>query len=348
MNPLPWLQEKSLRALEEAARLVDLANEKDTSPWYAKQLKRHASALVGRLAPLVALLYQVGDAASADEWTGITERGTFAFVAWCKKHDIQDPTKRSFDLLAKEREDGEAEAKAERHAPEPEDLDDLRVLDLRCTIYGSLTRRLLHDDLPDPARRMLLWALSHLYLGHGPDVVSLSRRFLPTDIGVDPDAAAAAYRCLIDRGLIERVDDREDGDALHLRLVAEGINESKQPLPPGEVTFGFPGARVGGKPTLGNELRVVLPATYTKALSRWRFTEDDRKALGRALQEHLGAERAFVETVAVEDGKEPAVLVRLRYSWNEDDRAMVGALQTATLTWVRSRVAPSAAESRCR
>ncbi len=59
----------------------------------------------------MSLLHQVGDAASADEWTGITERGTFALAAWCKKHDIQDPIKRSFDLLAKEWEDGEAEAK---------------------------------------------------------------------------------------------------------------------------------------------------------------------------------------------------------------------------------------------
>ena len=340
-NPLPWLQEKTLRALEEAARLVDLANEKDTAPWYAKELKRRAGALIGRLAPVVSLLHQVEDAASHDEWGAIRERGTFALAAWCKKHDVQDPAQRAFDLLAKEHEDGEAEAKAERHAPERDDLDDLRTLDLRCTIYGSLTRRLLHEDLPEAARRMLLWALSHLTLGHGPDVVSLSRRFLPTDIDLDPETTAAAYRCLIERGLIERVDDDADGDALRLRLIAEGFNESKQPLPPGEVTFGFPGARVGGKPTLGNELRVALPAAYLKTLLRWRFGDDDRKALGAALQAHLGPQRAFVEAIAIDDGGEPAVLVRLRYSWDEDDRDMTRALHEATLAWVRARLAPS-------
>ena len=340
MNPLPWLQEKSLAALEDAARLVDLANEKDTSPWYAKELKRRATALIGRLAPIVAFFNQDGEAASTDEWQGITERGSFALAAWCKKHDIQDPTTRSFDLLAKEREEGETEAKAERHASEVEGEDDLRVLDLRCSIYGSLTRRLLHDDLPEPARRMLLWALSHLYLGDGPDVVSLSRRFLPTDIGITVEEAVTAYRCLTQRGLVERVDERADGDTLRLRLVAEGINDRKQPLPAGEIVFGFPGARVGGKPTLGNELRVPLPAAYAKTLTHWRFNEDDRNSLGATLQEHLGAERAFVENVTLEEGDAPAVHVRLRYPWGEDDRAMTAALQEATLVWIRARVAP--------
>lgn len=340
VNPLPWLQEKSLTALEDAARLVDLANEKDTSPWYAKELKRRGSALIGRLAPIVAFFYQDGEAASTDEWQSIAERGSFALAAWCKKHDIQDPRSRSFDLVAKEREEGETEAKAERPASEVEDQDDLRVLDLRCSIYGSLTRRVLHEDLPEPARRMLLWALSHLYLGDGPDVVSLSRRFLPTDIGVTVEEATVAYRCLTERGLIERVDEPTDGDALRLRLVAEGINGSKQPLPAGEIVFGFPGARVGGKPTLGNELRVPLPAAYAKTLARWRFNEDDRNALGAALQEHLGAERAFVEEVTLDEGDDLAVQVRLRYPWSEDDRAMTAALQEATLVWIRARVAP--------
>lgn len=345
MNPLPWLREKSLRALEEAARLVDLAGEKDTSPWYAKELKHRADSLIGRLAPMVALFHDAPDAVPTDEWRGIAERGTFALAAWCRKHDIQDPAIRSFDLLAKARDDGEMAAKAERTEHEAEDLDDLRVLDLRCSIYGSLTRRLLHDDLPEPGRRMLLWALSHLYLGHGPDVVALSRRFLPTDIGVTPDEAAAAYRCLIERGLIERVEEPARGaggsDHILLRLVADGINGSKEPLPPEEITFGFPGARVGGKPTFGNQLRVELPAPYMKTLSRWRFGEDDLQALGVALQEHLGHDRAFVERVTIDEGSDLALVVHLRYGWDQDDAAMAEALRAATLTWVRARVAPT-------
>jgi hypothetical protein len=83
----------------------------------------------------------------------------------------------------------------------------------------------------------------------------------------------------------------------------------------------------------GDLLRVVLPPAYAKTLIRSQFTEDDRNALGAALQAHLGAERAFVESVTVEDGEEPTVLVRLRYPWNEDDRTMTSALRTATLAW---------------
>jgi hypothetical protein len=71
MNPLPWLQEKTLRALEEATRLVDLANERDTSAWYAKELKLRAHALISRLAPVVALVHESPDAAGGDEWSGL-------------------------------------------------------------------------------------------------------------------------------------------------------------------------------------------------------------------------------------------------------------------------------------
>ena len=72
MNALRWIQEKALSALEDAARLVDLANEKDTSPWYAKELRRRAGAMIGRLAPLVALVHGVGEEAAEDPpipWT---------------------------------------------------------------------------------------------------------------------------------------------------------------------------------------------------------------------------------------------------------------------------------------
>lgn len=342
MNPLGWLQEKSLRALEEAARLVDLAHEKDTAPWYAKELGRRGTALIGRLAPMVALLHQAPEGAELDEWTGITERGAFALAAWCKKHDIQDPTSRSFDLLAKGREDEETHEKAQRIDPEPEALDEVRVLDLRCSIYASFMRRMLHEDQTEPARRMLLWALSHLYLGPAPDVVWVSRRFLPTDIGVTAEEAAGAYRSLIERGWVEPVtDEAADGDRLFLRLVVDGLNESKQPPSPGpEVTFGFPGARVGGKPTLGNRLRVGLPAAHMKALSRWRFSQEDQASLGAALQAHLGADRAYVESVTLDESREGTLLVGLRYSWDQDDAVMTAALNEATLAWVRQRVTP--------
>lgn len=343
-NPLPWLQEKSLRALAEAARLVDLANEKDTSRWYADELKRRASALIGWLAPTVSLFHGASEAATTEEWMGISERGTFALAAWCKKHDIQDPNTRFFDLLAKESRET-AEAKSER-APEntlTEDFDEVRILNLRCSIYESLSRRLLYDDTPVAARRLLLWAMSHLYLSEGVDTVVLSRRFLPTDIGVTRQEAVDAYRWLIEHGFIERVDDAgAHAEALVLRLVAAGVNESKQPLPPEEgISLGFPGARIDGKPTVANDLFVPLSKSHLKALASWQFGDEDRQVLATALQEHLGSDRAYIEGVSVKANEPAALVVRLRCPLGQDDETMAGALQTAVLSWVRSRIAPS-------
>lgn len=350
MNPLPWLQEKSLRALEEAARLVDLANEKDTSPWYSKELKQRASALIGRLAPLVSMFHGAREAAGVEEWAGIAERGTFALAAWCKKHDILDPSTGFFDLLARNAEEEEeeeelGEAKGQR-GPElerTEDLDEFRLLHRRCYLYDGFARRLLRDDLPAPARKMLLWALSNLSLSEDPDVVTLSRRFLPTDIGVTPQEAVDAYRWLVEHGLFEHVNRAAPTeDALQLRLVVEGVNESKEPLPAEEgISFGFPGARVAGKPTIGNILLVPLTASHLRALASWRFTDEDRRALATALQEQLGADRAYVEDVSVKTEEPPALVVRLRYPLGQDDTAMTAALETAALSWMRTRIAPS-------
>ena len=39
-NPLPWLREKTLRAMQVAGSLVDVANEPDTTAWYKRKLLR--------------------------------------------------------------------------------------------------------------------------------------------------------------------------------------------------------------------------------------------------------------------------------------------------------------------
>ena len=44
-NPFPYLAEKSLIALQEAARLVDLANEPGTAEWYAQELRGRAERI---------------------------------------------------------------------------------------------------------------------------------------------------------------------------------------------------------------------------------------------------------------------------------------------------------------
>src|SRR5204862_7187431 len=44
-------------------QLVDLANEPDTTPWYSRRLRRTASALVGRLAPLTLFVHGANEQA---------------------------------------------------------------------------------------------------------------------------------------------------------------------------------------------------------------------------------------------------------------------------------------------
>jgi hypothetical protein len=99
-----WLREKSLATLEIAASLVDLANESDTTPWYAKNLKRIATGLIARLGPMVVLFYGLGEECVKQEgWLDIGERGTFALVKWCKKWNIKNPYKFANNLTPKER-----------------------------------------------------------------------------------------------------------------------------------------------------------------------------------------------------------------------------------------------------
>jgi hypothetical protein len=77
LNPGPWLQEKVLVVLQVATKLIDLANERDTTPWYRRKLKDLGGQLVSRLAPIVALVHAAGDeAASTDEWRPILDEGT--------------------------------------------------------------------------------------------------------------------------------------------------------------------------------------------------------------------------------------------------------------------------------
>jgi hypothetical protein len=348
MNAVPWLQEKSLACLGDAARLVDLANEPDTAPWYAKEVRRRAAGLIGRLAPMVALFYDSGEAAAATkEWEGIAERGSFALAAWCRRHDVADPNAKAFNLLARERTADEAAEKGElpsEHALEGDGSEEAesRRDDLRLFLYSLMTRRLVHEPLPDPARRLLLWALSHLHVSDLPDTVALSKRFLPTDIDASDAETAQAYRLLCERGYFERVA-RAGGspDALLVRLVGEGLNESKQPPEFVEENFGYPGSRIGGKPTCGTEVKVELPATLTSVVQKWAWTAEDHEALRASVQEKLGRDCAYVEGVDMARTT-GTVTVRLRFPLDESESSVRGGVHAATVEWLRRRLAPPA------
>ncbi len=87
-----WLQEKTLRALQSAVSIVDIANEPDTTAWYKRKLLSHAESIIARLAPVVALLYGAeSTAADSEEWQAMLEGGSFALAAWCRKFKIADP-----------------------------------------------------------------------------------------------------------------------------------------------------------------------------------------------------------------------------------------------------------------
>jgi hypothetical protein len=339
---LDWLQEKALRALQDAARFVDLANEPDTTSWYAKRLRALSSPAVGHLVPIVVHLYQVGDeAASGEHVEAILKGGTFALARWSKRWKIVDPTKAAFDAFAPERSDEELDEKAETPPEDVVSVEDARAMNLRLEVHGAMALAMLHEDLPDAGKRILCWLLWNLMRSPYADIVVVSRKFLPGDTNRTPDETAAAYRALYERGLVERVDHLPDlrEDALALRLVASGLNASKHPAPYREEKFGYPGARIGGKPTLGNELWVYPSEALGKVAERWRGKDDDLAALGEAMQRALGEDRVYIETVRLGSTERgPVLRVRLRYPFEANDAEVTAELKVVADGWLREQV----------
>ena len=88
-DPSAWLMEKSLAALESAVKLIDLANESDTTPWYRKNLRFIGEHLINRLLPMTALFHGVPEeGVLPEEWENIIEKGTFELARWCRKWDV--------------------------------------------------------------------------------------------------------------------------------------------------------------------------------------------------------------------------------------------------------------------
>jgi hypothetical protein len=340
-DPLPWVQEKALRALGDTARFVDLANEPDTTTWYRTRLRELAGPLVNHLARVVAFLYGVDtEAASHAEWEAILRSGTFGLAKWCKRWKIVDPVAAAVAPFAQSRSDEDTAEKAEAPPDEIREADTAESDGLRLEIHRVMAGKMVRPDLPEAARRLLCWLLYNLGLSPFADIAVVSKKFLPTDIGLTPDETLAGYRALYDLRLVERVVGLPNlrDDALALRLVVGDLNASKHPAAYRDEVFSFPGARIGGEPTIGNELRLHLSDTLAASL-RWLGGDDDAVELRDALQAGVGADRVHVETVRVDTAKDvPVVRVRARYRLEEDDRAMTAALTTVAEAWVRERV----------
>lgn len=339
-DPGPWLKEKTLACLREVAELVDVANEADTTPWYARRLRQAAAGLVSRLAPLTLFVHRAEPKALEDaEWNAITEHGTFALAAWCERWGIAGAKFLSLPTGSDDDEDDKDVAPEDR--PQPDD-DLTRTLDRRLELMGLLCRRLLNEDVPDPARKLLLFLMGHLRYSQHADVVVVSKRFLPGDVGVTAEEATLAYRALYERQFIERVEALTERapDGLALRLIVDGFNDRKHTTAYREETFGFPGARIDGKPTIGNVLSLPLPPFVHRSLHGWpALTDDDRASLRRWLQEAIGAKRAFIEEAKVVQAEDAALIeVKLRLPLDESDRDVATILAPAAESWLRQHV----------
>jgi hypothetical protein len=339
VSPLPWLQEKTLSALTTAAHLADLANEPDTTAWYAKTLRGEAQSLVARLAPVVAFLHEAGsDAATHAEWEPIAEGGSLALARWCKKWKIADPRTAGMGAVASEWEDADREAKAEGEALPARSVERTDGAFIKLEVYGALTGRLLDEDLPSASHRLLTFLLHRLWHSRFADAVAISQRFLPGDTGLEPEETAAAYRDLYDRGMLDPVEAEDGKDQRVWRLVVEGINESKHRLPFSDASFGYPGARIDGQRTMGNIILVELTEAMTSALTWWGSAENLLE-MSADLQQKLGENRVFIESVESKEfsGKR-RVEVRLRYLPGEDETVLRGQVQIMVEAWLRERV----------
>jgi len=341
-NPAPWLQEKTLISLQTAVQLIDLANEPDTTPWYRRKLLEIGERLIGRLVPIVALVHDAGEeAVSSDVWRPILRGGSFALGRWCKTFGVADPNEVAFAAIKEPVSDEEANEKAEEIVQEPFEGDEIACNMRKLEIYGAMMNRLLYDKLTRNAQRLLLWLLKNLWLSEFPDVVYVSRKFLPTDVNLSIDETKNAYRELHERELIERIESlaKEKSDGLPLRLVVQGVNDSRHPTPFREEQFGFPGARIAGKLTIGNIVTISLTGTLLRAGKQWFSEKRNIQELREYLQQQLGKDRVYINSaeIKIKDDK-PIVFINLRHAMDDNDTDLHKTIRSTVEEWLRDQL----------
>ena len=359
MSIEPWLQEKSLAALKDAAKLIDLANDPETADWYAKALRRRGQSLVASLLPLVTTLFEADDAAmTPKQVSGISEGGSFALAKWCKQNRVGDPRDIADNLIRYRQ--GEREARSEsddQESPRAEDSlgvsapgkraarrmlirsDDKRGLPLKTAVFGGMAYRMLRDTWPPTAVELMLWLLSRLEQSEFADVVTVSPKFLPGDIGTSPEAITEAYDWLYERGCIERIQDADvtDQNQLALRLVVEGVNESREPAPHRPETFGFPGYMINGRRAEWCFIDVPVTSSAAEALAGWRDRSASLDELQGALQRAFGDEQVVCELRLVGARGARQVHVKLRALPDRDEELLVRRATEITERWLQER-----------
>lgn len=342
MHSGDWLREKSLASLEVAVSLIDLANEPDTTPWYSKNLKQIANLLVSRLLPMTALLHGVGtQGVESGEWQNILDKGTFALTKWCRKWGVANPYRFRDGLTASPRD--EAEIIEKNMIVKPliitKDEEDSNLLKLE--IYQNMALQMLNCELTVPAGRLLSYMLFHLNISDYADIVVLDKNFLPTDIGCSPQETSQAYEFLFQKGLIERVDGLKIRDrGIALRLVVEGINNSKHPPEFQEEKFGRPGLRIQGKPTIGNIFLVSLDKSQSKYLEWLARSPEKILRLGEFLQQSIGEDKVYIEEIRIfseslPDGSRPDLEIEFRYPFEAMDDDLESQIKNKVEEWIK-------------
>lgn len=342
-DPTDWLQEKSLLALQEAAKLVDLANEPDTTSWYSKRLKNHAISMIGRLAPMVVLLHQADEnAAKLTEWQSISERGSIALAGWVKKWDITNPNVFTNSLLAEDRSEEEFN---EKNTPMEEPLSeagsDYRDAE-KVEIYGSMMTTLMHSELGENAKNLLIWLLYNLRRSDYSDVTIISKKFLPTDCGLSVIETERAYEELYRRGYILKVRNLEGlaSDALVLKLMVSGLNDNnKHPTPMEKEVFGYEGARIGGKVTHGNILVIRPPTALFESIARWGINGEALESIKMDLQSKIGEDQIYIETITLDtNDKDKFFNIKVRQVFAGDTKELTAAMEFALVDILKTHL----------
>jgi DNA-binding transcriptional MocR family regulator len=170
----------------------------------------------------------------------------------------------------------------------------------------------------------------------------MSKRFLPTDIGITREDASLAYRELHDRGLIERIevaDSDKRTDRLSVRLVVQGLNDSRHAGQFRAEEFGYPGARIAGQVTAGQEAFVELPKTLASTLGRWFKEPQALTELRDALQAQMGEDRVYIEGAEVKyRDEQPVLLICFRYPFDADLKPIEKELSELAPKWLMDRL----------
>ena len=210
--------------------------------------------------------------------------------------------------------------------------------------------QMLNDELSEASKRILSWLLFHLSLSSFPDIVVISKKFLPTDIRCTPEKTKEGYRLLYEKGLIEKVDRKNVREYdIALKLVVEGMNDSKHPRQYDEnEVFGHPGIRIGGEFSTGNIFIIKFDGKLNKALSWLHGDSKKLDELKLFLQNGIEKNKVYIENIEVQiqdqdkehfkerdKAKIPYLTVRVYYPIEANDSSIESEIKILAEKWVK-------------